>query len=299
MIPYIFLTGFLGAGKTTLLNDLLRTYKGMKIGVIVNDFGEMGIDASLIDATSLAGEIRELKAGQIFCSCLSGSFVESVLAYRDVKPDLLIVECSGLAKPSGLKDITRAIDLTAPGEFTCGGMACLVDGERHMQLEKSLMVLTEQMEASNLLMVTKTDLLEEPEKEKLLQHLTSSYPDKRILLSTMGKFDGDFLTLLRKGSDAYLSMDADRFSGWGPKGRPKTFVINPNLKTAQEVCRSLTPYLSRLYRIKGGVDTSDRGSVYFDGTSAGIEVKKAPPKVESGLIVITHDQSLEFELAFL
>ncbi|MCG8566209.1 MAG: hypothetical protein MI747_14125, partial [Desulfobacterales bacterium] len=105
MIPYIFLTGFLGTGKTTLLNSLLSKYRGMKIGVIVNDFGDMDVDAGLIDASALAGEVQELKSGQIFCSCLSGSFVESVLAYREIKPDLLIVECSGLAKPSGLKDI--------------------------------------------------------------------------------------------------------------------------------------------------------------------------------------------------
>ena len=299
MIPYVFLTGFLGTGKTTLLNALLNQYKGMKIGVIVNDFGDMDVDAALIDASALAGEVRELKSGQIFCSCLAGSFVESVLAYREIKPDLLIVECSGLAKPSGLKDITRAIDMKVPGEFTCGGMACLVDGERHMQMEKCLMVLTEQMDASNLLLVTKTDLLDDAEKQALLQHLSARYPDKQILLSTRGKIDGDFLSLLTKGNDAYLDMDTDRFAGWGPQGRPKSFVIQPALKTAQDIYRKLTPYLNRLYRIKGGVATSDRGAVYVDGTSAGIEVKQAPSTVESGLVVITHDQSLEFELAFL
>ncbi len=299
MIPYVFLTGFLGAGKTTLLNTLLNQYRGMKIGVIVNDFGDMDVDAGLIDSSALAGEVKELKSGQIFCSCLSGSFVDSVLAYRDVKPDLLIVECSGLAKPSGLKDIAQSIDMIAPGEFTCGGMACLVDGERHMQLEQSLMVLTEQMDASTLLLVTKTDLLPEAEKEALLAHLTAHYPDKQILLSTKGKMAGDFLTHLMEGEDAYLNMDAERFSGWGPKGRPKSFVIKPALKTAQELYHKLTPYLNRLYRIKGGVNTADRGTVYVDGTSAGIEVKKAPPTVESGIVVITHDPSLEFELAFL
>ena len=298
MIPYVFLTGFLGAGKTTLLNTLLRAYKGMKIGVIVNDFGDMDVDAGLIEATDLAGGIRELKSGQLFCSCLSGSFVESVLAYGEIKPDLLIVECSGLAKPSGLKDITRAIEMMAPGEFSCGGMACLVDGERHMEMEKCLMVITEQMDASNLLLVTKTDLLDGADKEKLLHHLSSRYPGKEILLSTKGKMEGDFLSLLMGGKDDYLDMDTARFEGWGAKGRPRSFVIKPALKTAQELYHKLTPYLNRLYRIKGGVNTSDRGAVYVDGTSAGIEVKEAPPSVESGLVVITHDPNLEFELAF-
>ena len=61
---------------------------------------------------------------------------------------------------------------------------------------------------------------------------------------------GDFLTLVMEGKDAYLNMDTERFSGWGPKGRPKSFVIRPALKTAQELYHKLTPYLNRLYRIK-------------------------------------------------
>jgi G3E family GTPase len=299
MTLYIFLSGFLGSGKTTLLNTLLKTYKGMRIGVIVNDFGEMGIDTSLIDTFDLEEEIQELKAGQIFCSCLSGSFVKSVLAYREIKPELLIVECSGLAKPSGLRDITRAIDLEAPGEFTCGGMVCLVDGERHMQLEQSLMVLTEQMEASDVLLITKADLLETPARDELFLHLTQRYPFKEILFSTRGKFDGDLLDLLAKRRDAYLSLDTDRFNGWGKKGRPTSFVITPHRRTAREMHQSLTPYLGRLYRIKGEVETTDRGSLFFDGTSAGIEMRKPPRHMDPGLVVITHDQNLQFELGFL
>ena len=100
MIPYLFISGFLGAGKTTLLNNLLKRYAHLKIGVIVNDFGELAVDNMLIDKAGVTGEILELRAGQIFCSCLSGQFVDSVLAYEAIQPDLLLVECSGLAKPA-------------------------------------------------------------------------------------------------------------------------------------------------------------------------------------------------------
>lgn len=292
-VPYVFLTGFLGSGKTTLLNGLLERYGDRRIGVIVNDFGDMGLDASLIEG-SVAGEVRELKAGQIFCSCLSGSFVKSVLAYEEIKPDLLLVECSGLAKPSSLADITRAISLEAPGVFSYGGMICLIDAQRHLILEKTLMVLGEQMASSDLFLITKTDLLTPQEKKELRDHLESAY-DKPIIEAVMGRIDVDILDLLETRHDAYRKGGGD-FSGWGEKGRPLTFVYLPRGLTADEIRRRILPHLNRLYRIKGVAVTSDRGRVLVDGTSAGIDFKKAPEDVAPGLVVITHDAALEGDL---
>ena len=296
MIPYIFLTGFLGAGKTTVLNGLLQRHGSRKIGVIVNDFGDMGIDASLVEGAGTVGEIRELKAGQIFCSCLAGSFVKSVLAYERLKPDLLIVECSGLAKPSSLKDIVRSISLEAPGVFSYGGMACLIDGERHRILEKSLMVLTEQMEASDVFLVTKSDLIGPDRTGELLAYLKEGHPDKPAILSVKGRMEEDLLIKLEEGEKAYRRIDGRDFAGWGEQGRPLTFSFLPAPAAAGELRNRLTPLLSRLYRIKGVVETYDRGTVFFDGTSAGIEIREAPADLEPGLVVITHDKSLENEL---
>jgi G3E family GTPase len=298
VIPYIFLAGFLGAGKTTVLNGLLKRYGSRKIGVIVNDFGDIGIDASLVEGSDTVGEIRELKAGQIFCSCLAGSFVKSVLAYERLKPDLLIVECSGLAKPSSLKDIVRSISLEAPGVYSYGGMACLIDGERHRILEKSLMVLTEQMEASDLFLVTKSDLIGRESTKELLEYLNRTYPGKPAILSVRGRIEEDLLLKLEEGEKAYRQVDGRDFAGWGGQGRPLTFsfIPSPAAATATELRNRLTPFLSRLYRIKGIAETSDRGAVFFDGTSAGIEIKEAPADLEAGFVVITHDKSLEKEL---
>jgi len=298
-IPYLFLTGFLGAGKTTVLNGLLKRNASRKIGVIVNDFGDIGIDASLVDRGSAAGEIRELKAGQIFCSCLSGSFVKSVLAYGSLKPDLLIVECSGLAKPSSLGDIVRAISLEAPGAFSYGGMVCLIDGERHPVLSRSLMVLSEQMAASDLFLLTKSDLIGPGETAAIRESLSHSHPGTPVLLSVNGETEEDVLTLLSQREKAYRRMERGEFSGWGEKGRPLTFSFIPAPSDAGDLKSRLAPYLNRLYRIKGVVETSPGVRVFFDGTSAGIAIKDAPANLEPGLVVITHDPSLEGDLKIL
>jgi len=74
-IPIYIVTGFLGSGKTTLINSMLTGMEGEKIGVIVNDFGPVCVDASLLGGASARAEkteltIKELKNGQLFCSCL-------------------------------------------------------------------------------------------------------------------------------------------------------------------------------------------------------------------------------------
>ena len=74
-VPLLFITGFLGSGKTTLLNRILdeAAAQGKKIGAIINEWGRVNIDSSLIRAKDI--EIEELNDGQVFCSCLSGNFL--------------------------------------------------------------------------------------------------------------------------------------------------------------------------------------------------------------------------------
>ena len=80
-VPLLFITGFLGSGKTTLLNRILdeAAAQGKKIGVIINEWGRVNIDSSLIRAKDI--EIEELNDGQVFCSCLSGNFLEARQAF--------------------------------------------------------------------------------------------------------------------------------------------------------------------------------------------------------------------------
>ena len=107
-IPLILISGFLGSGKTSFLNYLFETFPDRKFGVIINDFGALSIDAAEVKHPD-GSIINELNNGQIFCSCLSGSFVKSVSAYAGTGIDYLLVEASGLAKPSPLMEIIEAI----------------------------------------------------------------------------------------------------------------------------------------------------------------------------------------------
>ena len=296
MIPYLFISGFLGAGKTTLLNNLLKRYSHLKIGVIVNDFGELAVDNMLINKEGVTGEILELRAGQIFCSCLSGQFVDSVLAYQAIQPDLLLVECSGLAKPATLADIVQVIDSKAPGCFDYAGMIALIDGTRHSVLEQSLMVVTEQIEASDLLLISKSDQLEQSQYQELQAHLEQQYPKKIVLPVSKEQIEQDLVALLKGDQKAFSQVDSAKHAGWGELGRPTTFTLVPPPMSLAKIQATLLPFQDRWYRLKGTLMTSDLGLLYFDGVQGSLGFKDSAGADELGLVVITHDHQLEMDL---
>ena len=93
--PLILLTGYLGSGKTTLLQHVLRNNDGRRIAVLMNEFGEVGIDTKTIRKETIA--IKELLEGCVCCSLL-GEFragIQEII--RLYKPDLIIVETTGIA----------------------------------------------------------------------------------------------------------------------------------------------------------------------------------------------------------
>ena len=99
-IPVTVISGFLGAGKTTLVNHVLTHHTGANIGVIVNEFGEVGIDGDLIVADEEA--LIEIRNGCICCTVRTDlvAGVKLLLERSDLKLDRLIIETSGLADPA-------------------------------------------------------------------------------------------------------------------------------------------------------------------------------------------------------
>ncbi|MBK7219539.1 MAG: GTP-binding protein, partial [Candidatus Promineofilum sp.] len=100
-VPLTILTGFLGAGKTTLLNRLLSGDHGLRVAVLVNDFGSINIDAELV--VGVTGDVISLANGCICCS-LRDDLVEAVIQTiaRPERPEYILLEASGVADPAGI-----------------------------------------------------------------------------------------------------------------------------------------------------------------------------------------------------
>lgn len=117
-IPVLLLTGYLGSGKTTLLNKILANQKGIKFAVIVNDIGEVNIDAALIEQGGVVGKkddsLVALQNGCICCT-LKMDLVEQLKEIVDMqKFDYIVIEASGICEPAPIAQTICSIPTLGP-----------------------------------------------------------------------------------------------------------------------------------------------------------------------------------------
>jgi G3E family GTPase len=176
----IVLGGYLGAGKTTLLNHLLRHAQGRRIAVMVNDFGDIGIDVDLIESTD--SEVMNLAGGCICCS-VGSDLVAALMALpqRAPPPDLVLIETSGVALPGSVARSARL----APG-IEIDGVVVLVDAEtiRIRAADRHVGdTVLQQLAEADLLVLNKIDLVDPPTLAATRQWLSGIAPNARIIES--------------------------------------------------------------------------------------------------------------------
>ena len=181
-LPFTVIGGFLGAGKTSLLNHLLAQSSGIRCAVLVNDFGDLNIDESLI--SSHDGQTISLANGCVCCS-ISNDFNQTVinLVKRIEEFDQVVVEASGVSEPDRIMDIARL-----DPELSPGGIVVLVDAaevQNHSTDRYINNIVLKQLQTAELLIVNKTDLVSREKLAELEAWLEDVSPNA-VRLNTSG-----------------------------------------------------------------------------------------------------------------
>jgi cobalamin biosynthesis protein CobW len=228
-IPATIVTGFLGAGKTTLIRGILENVRDRRLALIVNEFGDVGVDGDILRSCGIDNcpdeNIVELANGCLCCTVAEdfAPAIEALLAHEK-RPEHIIIETSGLALP---KPLVKAFDWPAiRSHLTVDGVIAVVDGKAVAEgrfaddldaiaqeraetgtidhdnpLEE---VFEDQLACADLIILNKTDLLDESEEEHVARRIRSSAPravkivrarnggvDARVLLGLGAAAEGD------------------------------------------------------------------------------------------------------------
>lgn len=265
-ISVYLITGFLGAGKTTLLKNLLEFSKNKRMGIIMNEFGSVGIDGTLVKKEGV--DLIEINNGSIFCSCLSSTFAEGLIAMASTSIEWLFIESSGLSDPSGMEKVLYDVQPKTGDIYDFRGTICIVDATSFIELSQTLEVTRKQIEYSHLVVINKVDLVDEARLKSIHERIRSLNPVAPIVTTSYGRLD--YTWLQQNLKDFPLPPATSNLNC--PTNRPKTLVLETDGEFNREKLKEFLQSISDLaFRIKGFFKLKE-GWHYVDGVNSSFSI---------------------------
>ena len=280
-VPVTLLGGYLGAGKTTLINEMLaRT--DVPIAVMVNDVGDINVDAALIRRQD--GDTMDLTGGCVCCSLKNG-FLEAFdqLRQRDTPPEHVVVELSGIANPASAAGFA-----STPG-FMLDSIVTLVDLDQFLVWEDESSVVADavraQVRSADLVVFTKADLVDGDQKQAVMNRVRELGPDTRTVLADSVHSIAGLVNLGARRPVAEIGSGDSLFD------QHQTSVIEiPSTVTRSELDATLDDLPDTTVRAKGivQIETGEVLLVQVVGNRTKVEpLPMAEATATTDLVVIT------------
>jgi G3E family GTPase len=209
-VPMTILTGFLGAGKTTLLNRILNGNHGLKVAVLVNDFGAVNIDAELV--VGVESNVISLANGCICCTIrddLIATVMETIT--RAERPEYILLEASGVAEPASI-----AMTFNNPAfreSIRLDSILCVVDAEQIFAAPELMELKIFQMACADLVILNKVDLVDAKRIAEIRTWLDSRFRRYRLIEACRGNVP--LAVLMSVGRFDPVQLDANEYSEEG------------------------------------------------------------------------------------
>ncbi|MBX7448735.1 GTP-binding protein [Mycolicibacterium sp. 3033] len=290
-IPVIALTGYLGAGKTTLLNHVLRS-PDARIGVVINDFGELNVDAGLV--TGQVDEPASIAGGCICCLPDDGGLDVALARLADprLRLDAIIVEASGLADPVA---ISRIIRFSGVDGIRSGGVVDVLDAVTHFDTVDTDAAPPARYGAATLVVVNKLDQIADPDAtlQRVTERVRGTNPHAQIVGATAGQIDPALLFDVAADEQTGQLSLRELFNA--ADDRPHHHTHADSVTVLSEGCVDPGAVLDLLeepptgvYRMKGTIAVRFRGAVrryLVNVVGASVHVAPAPATAPANSLV--------------
>lgn len=286
-IPFHLVTGFLGSGKTTFLKTFLAQFGDKKrVALIQNEFAETGIDGRELQDGGWRFDLLEINKGSVFCVCLFSDFRLQLQTFvEEHQPDVVLLEATGLADPIAISELL--MDEKLQKLVYLSKVWTVIDAQNYEKVKKMPAVKNQIVIADNII-VNKTDLISESEKQDLKMEIFKANPLANIILTTYCKLDVDDLYTHKE-----LSIEGKPV---GPMKDVKTQVF----RTPYTIKRKNLDYLIKtldedIYRLKGYLILDNNKAVMIQSVFGDTTLTPVDKTMHTTEIISLGKKTIDFE----
>ena len=276
-LPVTVIGGYLGAGKTTLVNYLLRNANGLRLAVLVNEFGELAIDKDLIEAEN--DGLISISGGCVCCS-FGGDLIAALwgLAKMQPQPQHILIESSGVAKPGSIFDSVALLE-----GFSADGIVVLADAETVQENANDKYMgdtILAQIAQADILLLNKCDLVESKDVALTAHWLESQNPSAQLVKTRHSKAAPEVVL------ESFLGRTKTTETHYHVEQMTSVKLIPSAQLDSAKLAKTLAEEEFGLIRAKGFVTDLSGDKILIQIVGRRWTVSVADPKFEDGMVCL-------------